>query len=51
MMSVISAMVSAALYELCDDEPKLAAFKAELLKRYGPAPKTADDNEDDDGSD
>lgn len=40
-----------ALYELCDDEPKLTAFKAELLKRYGPAPKPADDNEDDDGSD
>ncbi len=35
-----------ALYELCDDEPKLASFKAELVKRYGPGPKTSDDEED-----
>jgi hypothetical protein len=39
------------LYDLCDDEPKLAGFKAELVKRYGPAPKTADDDEGDDGGD
>ncbi len=39
-----------ALYELCDDEPKLAQFKAELVKRYGPAPKSAD-ADDSDGSD
>ncbi len=38
-----------ALYELCDDEPKLAGFKAELLKRYGPAPKAAGDDEEGDG--
>ncbi|MGN6314896.1 Wzy polymerase domain-containing protein [Trinickia sp.] len=38
-----------ALYDLCEDEPKLAGFKAELLKRYGPAPKAAgDDGEGDD---
>jgi multisubunit Na+/H+ antiporter MnhF subunit len=36
-----------ALYGLCDDEPKLAGFKAELVKRYGPAPKAASDDEDD----
>lgn len=30
----------AALHELCDDEPKLAAFKAELIKRYGEPPQT-----------
>jgi len=36
-----------ALYDLCDDEPKLAAFRAELVKRYGVPPKSAaDDNED-----
>ena len=28
------------LYELCDDEPKLAGFKAELVKRYGVPPDT-----------
>ncbi|WP_206954067.1 PglL family O-oligosaccharyltransferase [Trinickia acidisoli] len=37
-----------ALYGLCDDEPKLAPFKAELVKRYGPAPKAADDDDSDD---
>ena len=36
-----------ALYGLCDDEPKLAPFKAELAKRYGPAPKAAEDEGDD----
>jgi hypothetical protein len=37
----------AALYDLCDDEPKLAAFRAELAKRYGvPAKSAADDDED-----
>ncbi|GLU33099.1 Wzy polymerase domain-containing protein [Trinickia caryophylli] len=36
-----------ALYELCDDEPKLAAFKAELVKRYGVPPDTEGDGEDD----
>jgi hypothetical protein len=25
-----------ALYDLCDDEPKLVGFRAELVKRYGP---------------
>ncbi|RDU99730.1 PglL family O-oligosaccharyltransferase [Trinickia dinghuensis] len=39
------------LYELCDDEPKLAAFKAELVKRYGAAPKTSGSDQDDDSSD
>lgn len=38
----------AALYELCDNEPKLAAFKAELVKRYGPAPKGAGDEDESD---
>jgi hypothetical protein len=38
-----------AVYELCDDEPKLAPFKAELLKRYGAAPKAADEGSEDDG--
>jgi O-antigen ligase len=37
-----------ALYGLCDDEPKLAGFKAELMKRYGPAPKGGDDEDDGD---
>jgi O-antigen ligase len=36
-----------ALYELCDDQPKLVPFKAELVKRYGAAPKAADDGGDD----
>ncbi|HEX7685890.1 MAG TPA: Wzy polymerase domain-containing protein [Trinickia sp.] len=40
-----------ALYELCEGEPKLAAFKAELLKRYGPAPKAAGDEDDEDSDD
>jgi multisubunit Na+/H+ antiporter MnhF subunit len=37
-----------ALYQLCDDEPKLAGFRAELLTRYGAAPKTAEDQDDGD---
>lgn len=37
-----------ALYDLCEDEPKLAGFKAELLKRYGPAPKAAAAEDDSD---
>lgn len=37
----------AGLHELCDDEPKLAAFKAELLKRYGPPPETESDESGD----
>lgn len=37
-----------ALYELCDGEPKLAAFKAELVKRYGTAPKASAQDSDDD---
>ena len=37
-----------ALYQLCDDEPKLVGFREQLLKRYGPAPKTADDEDDGD---
>ena len=36
-----------ALYGLCDDQPKLAPFKAELIKRYGPAPKASTDDGDD----
>jgi hypothetical protein len=36
-----------ALYELCDDEPKLAGFKAELAKRYG-MPADTGQGEDDD---
>jgi O-antigen ligase len=36
-----------AVYELCDDEPKLAGFKAELVKRYGVPPSdTGKDDED-----
>lgn len=35
-----------ALYALCDGEPKLAGFKAELIKRYGPAAKPAADDDD-----
>jgi O-antigen ligase len=35
------------LYDLCDDEPKLAGFRAELVKRYGQPPaKGHDDAED-----
>jgi O-antigen ligase len=37
-----------ALYELCDDEPKLVGFKAELAKRYGTPQGTAHDDEGDD---
>ena len=36
-----------ALYGLCGDQPKLAPFKAELVKRYGPAPKASTDDGDD----
>ncbi|PTB18634.1 polymerase [Trinickia symbiotica] len=36
------------LYELCDDEPKLDGFKAELAKRYGNPPETGHDDEGDD---
>jgi hypothetical protein len=36
-----------ALYGLCNDVPKLAAFKAELVKRYGvPAHSDSEDTED-----
>jgi hypothetical protein len=41
----------AGVYELCDDEPKLARFKAELAKRYGVPPdagKGDDEGNDDD---
>jgi len=38
----------AGIYELCNDEPKLAAFKAELAKRYGQPPVTSDDEDDGD---
>ena len=36
------------LYDLCDDEPKLAGFRAELLKRYGQPSTKEDDDADDD---
>lgn len=36
-----------ALNDLCDDEPKLAAFKAELAKRYGVPPETGGDESGD----
>lgn len=35
------------LYELCDDEPKLAALKAELMKRYGVPSATSRGDDDD----
>jgi O-antigen ligase len=37
------------LYELCDEQPTLAGFKAQLVKLYGTPPK--DINQDDDGDD
>nr|WKF57199.1 hypothetical protein HUO10_001677 [Paraburkholderia busanensis] len=37
------------LYELCDEQKTLGAFKAELMKRYGLPP--ADINQDDDSDD
>jgi hypothetical protein len=37
------------VYELCNDEPKLASFKAELVKRYGVPPGAGKD--DDEGND
>jgi O-antigen ligase len=35
-----------ALYELCDDQPTLAGFKAELVKRYGVAPDVGENQDD-----
>jgi O-antigen ligase len=37
------------LYELCDEQPTLAGFKAQLVKLYGTPPK--DINQDDDSDD
>jgi hypothetical protein len=36
-----------AVYGLVDEHRSLAAFKAELLKRYGAPPASSDDNDDD----
>ncbi|SEJ24193.1 PglL family O-oligosaccharyltransferase [Paraburkholderia diazotrophica] len=41
----------AYLYDLCDQQKTLAAFKAELLKKYGTPPKGINDNDQDDGDD
>ncbi|WP_306714463.1 PglL family O-oligosaccharyltransferase [Burkholderia dolosa] len=38
----------AALYKLCDEQPSLKAFKAELVAKYGEVPSNADDESDDD---
>ncbi|MEX3930695.1 PglL family O-oligosaccharyltransferase [Paraburkholderia phymatum] len=41
----------AYLYDLCDQQKTLAAFKAELLKKYGTPPKGINDNDEEDGDD
>jgi O-antigen ligase len=38
----------AALYDLCEDEPELASFKAALAERYGDAPAEKDDEDEGD---
>jgi O-antigen ligase len=40
-----------ALYDLCDQQKTLGAFKAELVKKYGTPPKGSDDSDDDDDGD
>ncbi|MEI6001185.1 O-antigen ligase C-terminal domain-containing protein [Paraburkholderia bengalensis] len=40
-----------ALYDLCDQQKTLGAFKAELVKKYGTPPKGSEDSDDDDGDD
>jgi O-antigen ligase len=37
----------AALYGLCDEQPALKGFKAELVKQYGNPPKQIDEDDDD----
>lgn len=41
----------AALYGLCDEQPALKAFKAQLVKQYGNPPKQIDEDDDDDSDD
>ncbi|RQZ61788.1 polymerase [Burkholderia cepacia] len=41
----------AALYKLCDQQPALKTFKAEVVAKYGEVPADAADDEDDDDSD
>jgi O-antigen ligase len=41
----------AYLYDLCDQQKTLAAFKAELVKKYGTPPKGINDNDEEDGDD
>ncbi|MEM5382074.1 Wzy polymerase domain-containing protein [Paraburkholderia phymatum] len=41
----------AYLYDLCDQQKTLGAFKADLLKKYGTPPKGINDNDEDDGDD
>jgi hypothetical protein len=40
----------ASLYDLCDEQPSLAGFKAELVKKYGTPPPGAN-QQDDEGDD
>lgn len=40
----------ASLYDLCDEQPALAGFKAELVKKYGTPPPGAN-QQDDEGDD
>lgn len=41
----------AALYGLCNDQPELKDFRAELVKRYGTPPKPIEEEDDDDSDD
>ncbi|MPW16148.1 polymerase [Paraburkholderia sp. CNPSo 3157] len=41
----------AYLYDLCDQQKTLAAFKAELVKKYGTPPKGINENDEEDGDD
>ena len=41
----------ASLYGLLDAQPTLAAFKAQLVKKYGVAPKSSEEDDEDDSDD
>jgi O-antigen ligase len=41
----------AAVYGLLDDQPTLADFKAQLVKKYGMPPKSIEEQDDDDSDD
>ncbi|SIT50026.1 Lipid A core-O-antigen ligase [Paraburkholderia piptadeniae] len=41
----------AYLYDLCDQQKTLGAFKAELMKKYGTPPKGINDNDEEDSDD